>query len=160
MKKSNAQRGATLVMGVIFLTLIMLSVAIAFRMSNNNLKAIGNMQAETEAKASAERAIEQLISSDAIFRTPADTSVAADAYGVAVSIPTPSCIRSVAVDAQTSADTTPNIYLQNVTPASASGYVETHWDIAATATSAATGARVEMHQGVRLVMPSDPNPCP
>ena len=147
-------------MGIVFLTLIMLSVAVAFRMSHNNLKAVGNVQAETEAQDAAERAIEQLISSDTIFRTPAATNVAADAYGVSVSIPAPTCIRAVAVDAQTSADSTPNIYLRNVTPASASGYTETHWDIVATATGASTGAKVEMHQGVRLVMPADPNPCP
>jgi hypothetical protein len=160
MKQSKVQRGATLIMGVIFLTLIMLSVAVAFRMSNNNLKAIGNMQAEGEAKAAAERAIEKVISSDTVFKTPAATTVATDAYGVSVSLAAPTCIRAVSVDAQTSADTTPNIYLRNVTPASASGYMETHWDVAATATSAATGANVEIHQGVRLVMPADPNPCP
>lgn len=159
MKHPTAQRGATLIMGVIFLTLIMLSVAVAFRMSNNNLKAIGNMQAEGEAKAAAERAIEQLISSDTVFKTPAATTVATDAYGVSVALAAPTCIRSVIVDSQTSADPNGNIYLRGVTPTAASGYLETYWDIAATATSAATGANVEMHQGVRLIMPSTPNPC-
>ena len=158
MKHSKAQRGATLIMGVIFLTLIMLSVAVAFRMSNNNLKAIGNMQAEAEAKAAAERAIEKLISSDAIFKTPAATTVAPDAYGVSVALAAPTCIRSVIVDSQTSADPNGNIFLRGVAT-TASGYVETYWDIAATATSAATGANVEVHQGVRLIMPSTPNPC-
>lgn len=147
-------------MGIIFLTLIMLSVAVAFRLSNNNLKAVGNMQSQAEAEAAAEAAIENLMSTATSFTAPVATNVSADAYGVAVSIAAPQCVRSVPVDASTSADTTPNIYLQNVTPTSASGYVETHWDVAATASSGVTGARAEIHQGVRIILPADPNPCP
>ncbi|TFZ02133.1 hypothetical protein EZ313_12685 [Ramlibacter henchirensis] len=154
------QRGATLVMGIVFLTLLMFSVAVAFRMSNNNLKAVGNMQSEAEAEASAERAIERLISSDTIFLAPAATNVAQDEYGVTVALGAPECIRSVAIEANTSPDSNPNIYIQNLPPGNNSGYVDTHWDIAATASGAGTGARVVVHQGVRLVMQSDPNPCP
>lgn len=154
------QRGATLVMGIVFLTLLMLSVTIAFRMSNNNLKAVGNMQAQSEAEASAERAIEGVISTDNVFLAPAPTSLAKDEYGVTVSVAAPECTRSVAIEANTSPDSNPNIYIQNLPPGSNSGYVETHWDIAATATSASTGARAVVHQGVRLVMQADPNPCP
>lgn len=158
---ARAQRGATLVMGLIFLTLLMLMVTVAFRMSSTNLNAVGNMQSQSEAEAAADRAIERLISSDAIFLAPAPTSVPADAYGVTVSIAAPECIRAVPIDAQTSADSTPNIYQQGVVNAANSGFVETHWDIAATAEGGTTGgAKVEVHQGVRLVMPADPNPCP
>jgi Tfp pilus assembly protein PilX len=156
----RSQRGATLVMGIIFLTLLMLSVAVAFRMSNNNLKAVGNMQSQAEAEAAAEAAIEILMSTETSFTAPVATNVPADAYGVAVSVAAPQCVRSVPVDASTSADTTPNIYLQNVTPTSASGYVETHWDVAATASSGVTGAKAEIHQGVKIILPADPNPCP
>lgn len=156
----SAQRGATLVMGIIFLVLLMLSVTVAFRMSGNNLQAVGNMQSEVEAEAAAERALEGLISTDATFLAPAAVNVPVDAYGVAVAIAAPECIRSVPVDAKTSADSTPNIYLQNVTPASASGYAETHWDIAAVASGGTSGAKVEMHQGVKITLPADPNPCP
>jgi Tfp pilus assembly protein PilX len=153
------QRGATLVMAIIFLTLLMLSVTIAFRMSNSNLKAVGNMQSQAEAAASAEAAVEKLISSDAIFLAPAATNVPEDSYGVTVSIAKPECLRAVAVEAGTSADATPNIYLNGVAALTAA-YMETQWDIAATATGAATGAKVETHQGVKIILPSDPNPCP
>lgn len=159
-KSPRRQRGATLVMGIIFLILLMLSVTVAFRMSHNNLKAVGNMQSQAEAEAAAGAAVEKLISTDAIFLAPVATTVPADAYGVAVSIAVPECTRSIPVDASTSADTTPNIYLQGITPASASGYAETHWDIAATASGAATGAKVEMHQGIKIILPADPSPCP
>lgn len=159
-RSPRRQRGATLVMGIIFLTLLMLSVTVAFRMSNNNLKAVGNMQSQAEAEASAEAAVERLISTDAIFLAPVSTSTPADSYGVTVSIAKPDCVRAVTVDVSTSADATPNIYLQSGNPLAGSGYVETHWDIAATATAGATGAKVETHQGVRIVLPADPNPCP
>jgi hypothetical protein len=129
-------------------------------MSNNNLKAVGNMQSQAEAEAAAEAAIEILMSTETSFTAPVATNVPADAYGVAVSVAAPQCVRSVPVDASTSADTTPNIYLQNVTPTSASGYVETHWDVAATASSGVTGAKAEIHQGVKIILPADPNPCP
>lgn len=154
------QRGATLIMGIIFLMLIMLSVTVAFRMSNNNLKAVGNMQSQAEAEASAEAAVERILSTDSTFLAPAATNVAMDAYGVTVSVATPQCMRAIAVDASTSADATPNIYLQDVTPASASGYMETHWDIAAIGTGGATGAKVEVHQGIKIILPAEPNPCP
>jgi Tfp pilus assembly protein PilX len=157
---AHAQRGATLVMGLMFLTILMIVVTLAFRMSTTNLKAVGNMQSQSEAEAAADRAIERLISSDAIFTAPQVTTVAADAYGVTVNIATPECIRAVPIDAQTSADSTPNIYQQGVVNAANAGFLETHWDIAATAEGGATGAKVEVHQGVRIVLPSDPNPCP
>jgi hypothetical protein len=155
----RAQRGATLIIAIIFLTLLMVTVAIAFRMSNVNLRAVGNMQGQAEAQSAAEKAIERLISSDAIFVTPAATNVPADEHGVTVSIPAPQCIRATPVYVPTSGDATPNIYIEGQ-PFTTSGYVDTHWNITARAEGAATGAKVEIHQGVRLVLPDDPNPCP
>lgn len=155
-----AQRGATLVMGLILLALLMLSVSVSFQLSTNNLKSVGNMQFRSEAAAAADAAVEKLISTDAIFLAPVLTTVPADSHGVTVSIAAPVCIKSVAVDANISADATPNIYQEGVTPTAASGYVETNWDIAATASSGATGAKVENHQGIKIILPADPNPCP
>lgn len=156
----HAQRGATLVMGLILLAVLMLSATVAFLMSNSNLKSVGNMQSRSEAAASADAAVEKLISTDAIFLAPAVTAVPADVQGVTVSIAAPVCFKAAVVEVNSSADTTPNIYQQGVTPTTGSGYVSTDWDIAATASNGATGAKVETHQGVRLIMPADPNPCP
>jgi Tfp pilus assembly protein PilX len=161
MKSSlSRQRGATLIMGIIFLVLIMITVAVAFRLSTSNLKAVGNYQSQVEVDAAAQRAVESVISSDAKFRNPSATVVPADAYGVSVNVAAPTCIRATPIDVSSSADPNPNIYLRNVTPATASPYTETHWDIAATADGGITGATTRIHQGVRLVLPSDPNPCP
>lgn len=154
------QHGATLVTGLILLTLLMLSVSVAFLMSNTNLKSVGNMQSRAEAAAAAEAAVENLISTDTIFLAPAQTNVPANAQGVAVSIATPTCMTSVPVDAQSSGDPLYQLYQQGVSPTLGSGYVLTDWDIAATASNAATGASLETHQGVRIILPADPNPCP
>ena len=156
---ARAQRGATLIMGIIFMTILMLVVTIAFRMSNTNLQAVGNMQSQGEAEAAAQAAIERMISSDAIFLAPAATTVPVDAYGVSVSLTAPECLRAVPVQANTSPDSTPNIYQQGVVNAANSGFVETHWDIRADATGPG-GGKTEIHQGIRVVLPSDPNPCP
>jgi Tfp pilus assembly protein PilX len=156
---ARAQRGAALVVALIFLMLLMATVAIAFRMSNTNLKAVGNMQGQAEAQAAAEKAVERLISSDAIFVTPAATTQAADEHGVTVTIAAPECIRTTPVYVPTSGDATPNILIEG-NSFSSSGYVDTHWNIRAVAEADATGARVEVNQGIRLVMPETPNPCP
>lgn len=157
---ASAQRGATLIMGIIFMTILMLVVTVAFRMSSTNLQAVGNMQSQGEAEAAAQAAIERVISTDAIFLAPAATTVPANAYGVSVNIAAPECIRSVPVQANTSPDSTPNIYQQGVVNAANSGYLETFWDLRADATGQGTGAKTEIHQGIRVVLPSDPNPCP
>lgn len=159
-KSFRAQRGATLVTGLILLTLLTLSVSVAFVLSNNNLKSVGNMQSRAEAAAAAEAAVEKLISSDAIFLAPAATTAPANEQGVAVSIAAPTCVKTVPVDAQSSADATPTLYQQGVKAAVASGYMLTDWEIVATATSAAAGASVETHQGIRIMLPAEPNPCP
>jgi hypothetical protein len=155
----HGQRGATLLTAIMFLTLLMLAVTVAFRMSNANLKAVSNMQGVQEAQAAAEKAVESLISSDAIFVTPAQTNVAADEHGVTVSIAAPQCIRSTPIYVATSPDANPNIFIEGK-PMSNSGFAETHWNINAVAQGTATGAKVEINQGIRMVMPDDPNPCP
>lgn len=158
-KSFGAQRGAILVMGLIVLAILMLSVSVAFLMSNNNLRAVGNMQSRAEAVAAADAAVEKLISSDAIFLSPAVTTLPADDHGVAVTIAAPVCVKFMALDAGNSADATPNIYQEDVTLTVASGYLETDWDISTTASNGATSAKVETHQGIKIILPADPNPC-
>lgn len=153
------QRGATLVMGMIFLAILMLAVTASFTLSTNNLKAVGNMQSRAEAAAAIDRAVETLISSTAIFSRPVATTLAVDAYGNVVIIEKPECIRSVALTTETSADSVSNIYQEGIVNLAATDFVETYWDIHATATNGSTGARVETHQGIKIILPADPNPC-
>ncbi|MDP2164117.1 MAG: hypothetical protein Q8K21_07830 [Hydrogenophaga sp.] len=154
----RAQRGATLVTGLILMTMLMLSVSVAFLMSNSNLKAVGNMQFRAEAEAAAAAAVETLISTDTIFLTPAVTTVPTDERGIAVTIAQPVCVKSVPVAGGFGDQNTG--FFEDGAPPAALGFQATDWDIVATATNAATGASVETHQGVKIVLPAEPNPCP
>jgi Tfp pilus assembly protein PilV len=58
------QRGATLLVAMIFLIVLMLVVASAIKVTNINTRLAGNTQTQSEAFSAAQQAIEQLISTD------------------------------------------------------------------------------------------------
>lgn len=153
------QRGATLVVGLILLVLITLIVTSAFNLSTGNLKAVGNMQTRDEAVAAANVAIERVISTDAIFFAPAAKTESVGPYSVSVAAPV--CISSVSIKDYTSADTNPNVLIEGGPGGggSATGFVVTYWDITATVNDTTTGARAEVHQGVKITLPASPTPC-
>lgn len=155
----QAQRGATLVMGLILLAILMLTVSVSFMMSNNNLKSVGNMQSRAEATAAADAAVEALISNDAIFRRPVETTSQADARGMVVIISKPECQRSVRINSGFSEDGTPTFYQEGTLNMTAQKYVETYWDIHSKVSNGATSALVETYQGIKIVLPAEPNPC-
>src|SRR5687767_1480773 len=73
----NAQRGATLVIGLIMLVVITLLVTSAFTLSSSNLKSVGNMQNRNESIAAANKAVEQVLSSP-FTAAPAAESIDVD----------------------------------------------------------------------------------
>lgn len=154
----HRQRGATLIVGLIMLVLITLMVTTAFMLSSTNLKSVGNMQYRVEAIAAANLAIEQVISSDAIFFAPADKTITVGDYSVKVKAPV--CLYATEVEAGTSDDLNPNILNEkDGGGGGVPGFLDTYWDIAATVDDAKSGTRVTTHQGVKITLPSDPNPC-
>ena len=148
----RAQRGVTLVVGLIMLVLITLVVSTAFMLSTTNLRSVGNMQFRDEAIAAANQAIELVLSSP--FTT--DPAAAEQTINVdidqdsntdndyVVSIATPICIRAVQ-EASTAAPSS----LTFIAPAS---NYRTVWDIDATVTDAASGASVRVRQAVRELL--------
>jgi len=62
----NRERGVSLIVGVVMLLLVTLVLTAAYMLSTSHLKAVGNMQFRSEAVASANAAIEGLISEDFI----------------------------------------------------------------------------------------------
>lgn len=160
---ARRQRGATLIVGLIMLVLITLMMLTAFMMSSSNLKSVGNMQYRAEATAAANVAIEQVISNDVIFITPAARTIVVGAYSVAVAVPR--CLYTAPVlipFSGSSAD--PNSIILGVGSTGAlqivPGFLDTYWDIAATVQDGLSGTHVEAHQGVRVRLPDSPNPCP
>jgi len=143
----KAQRGATLVVGLIMLVLLTLVMTSAYMLSSGNLKAVGNMQFRDEAIAATNAAIEQIISSD--FTTlPVSSTILVDIdqdgtddYSVAVQ--TPVCIQAVPISGGVA-------NLSGVTSGvpSSTDY-NSVWDVEARVNSTTTGAAVIIRQGVR-----------
>jgi Tfp pilus assembly protein PilX len=144
------QRGATLVVALIMLALITLLVVNAFTLSSSNLKAVGNMQIRDEAVAAANKAVEQIISTN--FTNPLSAhNVSVDInndgtqdYAVAVAMPT--CAKAAIFTAALPSD------VELGSSMTAGGTWYTDWDILATVTDTATGASVKVRQGVTVVL--------
>jgi hypothetical protein len=148
----RAQRGATLIVGLIMLVLLTLVVTSAFMLSSGNLKAVGNMQFRNEAIAAANMAIEQVLGSP-FTNNPA---AAAEPIGVdidnddvtdyVVNISEPECIR-----ATVASPSAPSSLSLGAGMSAASSW-NTIWDVVADVNSVTTGATVQIRQGVRVLL--------
>lgn len=96
----SAQRGATLAVALVMLTLMTLLAVTAINMSTGNLKIVGNMQYQQEATSAAQAAVNQVLSRAAYLTQPANSpgqitvNVNGHDYTVQVSRP---CLKSAAV---------------------------------------------------------------
>lgn len=151
----HSQRGATLAVGLMMLTLITVLVTSAFNLSTTNLAAVGNMQFRDEAIAGANKAIEQVLSSP-FTDAPTGQAINVDIdnddtpdYEVVFSAPT--CISDSEIVNNATA-------LSSVTLGSSFSVIgstsyETIWDLSATVTDTnRSGAAVQVHQGVRVLL--------
>ena len=98
----SAQRGATLVIGMIMLVLVTLFVLAAINMSTLNLRIMGNEQSRNESIAAAQQAIEQVASTDFTTNPQSPSTVPVDINGdgttdYTVAVATPTCLNSVPV---------------------------------------------------------------
>lgn len=143
---AKKQTGASLLISLVMLVVLTLLVVSAIRMSNSNLKVVGNMQAKNEATSAAQQAIEQVMSNASNFYTPTPKTISIDInndgtadYSVAVSAPV--CLKMVAVPGYSVdfADSAPQ---------------DAYWDIKAVVTDTRTGASSTVHQGAKLRMAS------
>lgn len=143
------QRGATLVVGLIMLALLMILVTSAFTLSSSNLKAVGNMQFRNEALAAANMALEQVAGSAFTTATAGETiDIDLNNDGTTdyvVTVTQPECIR-----ATTAGDP---ILSSKSLPASMSAASDwnTVWNIAASVTDPTTGASVRVQTGIRAL---------
>ena len=144
-----AQRGATLVVGLIMLTVITLLTISAFTMSGGNLQAVGNMQHRNEAIAAANMAIEQTININFSTIDPANypSTVNIDidqdnTTDYVVNINQPICLKYSPAPVNLGSLSGVN---SNVT--NSSDFL-TLWEINVTAQNLATGASVIAKQGI------------
>lgn len=154
----HAERGATLIVGLIMLAVITLMVVSAFTLSSTNLKSVGNIQFRDEAIAAANKAIGQVI--DSGFANSASGLAGAQQvidvdlnndgtpdYHVNIAAPTCTSRAQVIGTATTGVSNSVTLAgLNNAPPAS----FNLLWDIRATVTDAVSGASVEVHEGVRV----------
>lgn len=145
------QDGVTLVVGLVMLTLITLTVVTAFRLSNTNLKSVGNMQFRNEAVAAANEAIEQVISSP-FAATPGATQFNVDinndgSFDYVVDVTLPACTSASVITSSTGPGMQTSVDIDGF-EAPAPEY-DTLWDIQATVTDARSGTSVTVHQGIR-----------
>ena len=130
----HAQRGVTLVVGLIMLLVLTLFAVSAIRLSSANLRTVGNMQARNEAAAAAQVAIEETMSNVTSFTAiplgrTAQRAGHHQRHHYNVSVAAPVCVRSEPV-------------LGNSHDNAALALQDTYWNVAATATDARTGASV------------------
>lgn len=137
------QRGLSLLVSLVMLVVLTLLVVSAIRMSNAQLRTVGNMQVQNEAVAAAQQAIEQIVGDVSNFYTPVAKTVSVDVNGdgandYSVSVSAPVCLRMAPVSGYSAdfADSAPK---------------ETFWDIKAVVTDLrGTGAAATVHQGIRV----------
>ena len=146
----NTQRGATLVMSLILLVLITLIVTTAFTLSTTNLKAVANMQARDEAIAAANKAVEQVFSSNFTAAPVAEAiNVDIDNDGnieYVVNIATPTCVRATL-------DTPPTVSSVSLgTALSSVSTWNTVWDVEAEVEDNRSGARTVVNAGIRVTL--------
>jgi len=70
MNHQSTQRGATLVVALIFLVLMSLFAISAFNSSTGNMRIVGNTQARQESLSAAQLAVEKTISSSNFHTNP------------------------------------------------------------------------------------------
>jgi hypothetical protein len=146
----NRQRGATLVVSLILLIVLTMLVMATLTASNTNLRVVGNMQAQRQLEAVAQKAIEDRITTLSFFKDAVDNtgvwpagkdSIQFDDHGYVVTLFRPRCTYTIPEEG-TSA-------LNPLVPES------TAWEVHATASDPITRGSVDVAQGVRMRMLAD-----
>jgi hypothetical protein len=162
----SRQRGVALVIGMIMLVMLTLLVVSAINTSTTNLKVAGNMQSEDEARAMAQQAIEQFISSYSNFypalvgptTTPFNINNDSVANDYMVTVARPVCKRA-AQQIPPRVSTVPGHEYDCVNGAKNGIYCwDTLWEVAATAVDTKSGVSQSVVQGVSLTFAPDFNP--
>ena len=182
MKTNATQRGATLVVALIFLVLMSLFAISAFNSSGNNLRVVGNSQAVQESLSAAQLAVEATISTPEFHKNPngvAASPIPVDMNGdgtpeyTASITPAPNCYRAKPIlpselPAAPKNSVTSDVWAPCRAPARSGGTfidsevatvgvdpescANSEWNIRAEVKDAATQAQVSVNQGVAVIV--------
>ncbi|MDO8958821.1 MAG: hypothetical protein Q7U85_03700 [Rhodocyclaceae bacterium] len=145
------QRGATLIVGLIMLTLITVMVITAFQQSMGNQRAVGNMQFRDQALAAANIAQERLIAGNLATRITADSNYQVDlnndgATDISATVKPPTCIAATMEESAKASS------LSLGGTMSAEGLWKVTLDLDITANDPVTGASMRVRSGVRVLL--------
>jgi len=149
----HAQQGTTLFITMIFLVVLTLFGVSSINTSSMNLRIAGNMQFQQQAAAAAQQGIETAIGSLTTFTTPAVQTVNVDinkdgTNDYAVSVASASCQFS-----QQASGYSAEYCALGSCP------LDTNWELKSTVNDSTTGAKVVIHQGVKVRLPGG-STCP
>lgn len=145
----RAHTGSTLLVVIIMLVMITLFVISMIKLSNTNLKVVGNMQTQRALEASTQQAIEGKISSITFFNdviagtgdwSGNAASVNQTVNGYSIAIIKPTCIASQVASGYSATS--------SISPE------DTYWEIPATANDSMTGTQISVAQGVKMRLPA------
>ena len=180
----RGQRGVTLIIALVMLTVLGLLAALAVKAGAMNLRVLGNMQARQQVLSVAQTALETTLSSPEFSQQPATVAARAipvdiDGDGVAdlsaQLSPAPACyrLRVVKMAELDAAVETDRLCMKSSSAANAgidtgsatggdSMCADSEWRLRATVNDAATGASVAVNQGVSLrgLVTDAVNACP
>jgi Tfp pilus assembly protein PilX len=144
------QGGATLIVALVMLSLITLLVVNAFSLSSSSLKAVTNMQLREEAVAAANKALEQVVSSNFTSRlAPQSVNVDMNQDGnsdYTVAVARPVCVRATQASAGAPSDV-------ELGAAMASGGAwHTDWELKASVDDPVLGGRATVTQGISVLL--------
>lgn len=148
------QQGATLVIVLIMLVLMTLFVVSMVRLSNTNMRVVGNMQTQRALEAAAQQAIEDKISTVTFFNDAIEkagtwpvstTSIDVTVNSFTVTMLRPRCVYYVPAEGYSAT--------------SAISPWDTFWEVETNVNdSAVTGAKANVVQGVKMRLTADS--CP
>lgn len=153
---AQAQRGVIMIVSLVMLVAVTLLVLGMVNISSNQFMTIGNYQTQKEAESAARQGLEQFLNSQTGFTNVIDNGTTAVSYFSAPSAGTYTSVS--AINGYTVKVSVPYCYGAKTAPGySAISNVapeDTHWAVTSVATSATTGARVTVQEGVKLRLAS------
>lgn len=170
MRRTSRQQGMTLIVALVMLVVLTLLVVSAVRFGNINLRISGNMQAETEAQAAAQVALEQMVdtinAAPNISAIPEKENVPVSTGGItyAVSVSRPACIftnniPTPKLDPDKPADQPcfesgdrgdVMVTHEDTLTAHSTACKEQQWDVEAAVDDSSSGAKTSMLQGLSV----------
>lgn len=152
------QRGASLIIALVLLTLLALLVLGSFNLSSSNLVAVGNMQRRDEAAAATVQLIEDAVAvqlkNDATTGLVAPSTDQLVTNGFQVDLEMPRCIEVISTTSGSPVSVGTSVTLGPGFSASVS--YDTLWEFKSTATdTSGLGTKVVTVQGVRVILTED-----